>query len=233
MARSFSLVDQKVSETEFFLDKLSSSTSDWFAFRCYVSAFAASARSITFALQSVLGETPRFKDWYAHRQTALREDPISRFFHAFRNVSQHVGENPVNSGLSRPGRPPAYFFMTSLDLKSVPEQDVETTCRYYFTTLLGMIYDCYSTFGPVIDPQLYFTEEHFNSQGKSIEDAEEELGFPRGWTDIGDPDALAHRWHLLRRGVGGCEIESLFDKYLDKSRPTPATPPPYVPRSSR
>ncbi len=48
--RSFSLVDQKVLEAHFFLEALGGSGMNPFAARCYASAFASAARSITWAL---------------------------------------------------------------------------------------------------------------------------------------------------------------------------------------
>jgi hypothetical protein len=66
---------------------------------------------------------------------------------------------------------------------------------------------------------------------KSIEDAEEELGFPRGWTDIGDPSTLEYRWQLLRdRAADSCGINDIFARYLGKTTPAPERLSPYLPR---
>jgi|GEM_PF-3631635 len=44
MARSFSLVDQKLAEADFFLEKLKEAGFDFFAVRCYASVFTTAAR---------------------------------------------------------------------------------------------------------------------------------------------------------------------------------------------
>ncbi|MGR3319025.1 MAG: hypothetical protein ACUZ8O_11170 [Candidatus Anammoxibacter sp.] len=50
----------------------------------------------------------------------------------------------------------------------------------------------------------------------TIEDAEEELGFPRGWTYIENLEGEEMRWKMLRRNQCGCSINHLFHKYLGK-----------------
>ena len=60
--RSFSLVDHKVAEAEFFLQKLGDRGFNLFFLQCFVAAFVASARSITFSLQAVLGGTEGFAE---------------------------------------------------------------------------------------------------------------------------------------------------------------------------
>ena len=104
-------------------------------------------------------------------------------------------------------------------IPEVPEEDVLSACNEYFTKVLTLVYDCYLEFGPKIDQKQRFTSTYFSSLGKTIEDAEEELGYPRGWTDIGDPDALEYRWQLIRDQSVGCEINDVFTKYLGKTTP--------------
>jgi len=53
VAKSFDLVDEKLAEADFFLEKLRDSSTDFFAARCYFSAFVSPSRSVTFALQGV------------------------------------------------------------------------------------------------------------------------------------------------------------------------------------
>jgi hypothetical protein len=221
MARSFSLVDQKVAEAEFFLQRISDSARDFFAFRCHVSAFASSARSITFSLKSVLSGIDCFDAWYTEREKRLRDDRLARFFHEFRRVSQHIGVNPVGGSTGGPSSKRLYFFMPAPDLLEVPDDDVETACRDYFRTLIGIVYECYLEFGPVIDGQQYFTEENFERLGKTFEDAIEELGFPRDWADACQVLPESDRWKVLRRQADGCEINGLFEEYLGKTVPHP------------
>jgi hypothetical protein len=219
--RSFSLVDHKVAEAEFFLVKLGACGLEFFAARCYASAFVASARSITFALQAVLCDADGFAEWYATQQERLRTDRTARFFHQFRTVNQHIGDNLVSGGSVGPGRPVMYWFQPSHDVREVPADDVMTACAKYFRALLEVVFDCYVCFGPLIDAHQRYTAEYYASIGKGIEDAEEEFGIPRGWTDIGDPALSPYRWQVLRDQSAGCEINHIFEIYLGRTTPHP------------
>lgn len=228
MPRSFGLVDYKVQEAEYFLLELKR-LSQGFHFRdvqFVASAFVSAARSVTFAMQASLKGNEKFDTWYEERQAILRADSLARFFHEFRRVTQHLGINVVRTGM-RTSSGVHYYFLPCEDLPNVPEENVVFACESYFRLVLDLVYDCYIHMGPIINGQLYFTAEHFASRGQSIEDAEEELGFPRGWTDIGKPEALPYRWELLRRQADGCLIDNEFRKWLGKSAPKPERLPPY------
>jgi len=177
-------------------------------------------------MQSSLKDLPGFTTWYEAKQARLRQEPLARFFNEFRRVNQHIGDNLVNAGQTEKGHMKCFF--TSIpDILDVPNEDVETACRKYFEIILSLVYDCYVDFGPHIDGHQHYTAEHFASMDKTIENAEEEVGLPRGWTDIGDPDAMAYRWQALRHSVPGCEINHLFLKYLHKIISAPKPLPDY------
>lgn len=67
--------------------------------------------------------------------------------------------------------------------------------------------------------------------GKTVEDAEEELEMPRGWTDIKQPRIEPHRWQLLRRNADGCNIQAQLHRWLGRELERPSAPPPFVPAS--
>ncbi len=220
MARAFDLVDWKLAEADFFLGQVSECGTNFFAVRCYVSAFVASARSVTFAMQSCLGEIDGFREWYSLRQQELRADPLARFFHEFRRVNQHIGENLVTGGThDRDGRC-RYRFTATEDIQHIPKPDVQTACEAYFVKIVTLVYDCYIAFGPLIDPKQHYTAEHFAAIGRTIEDAEEELFGVRGWTEVnGYPEG--YRWQALRDSQPGCGVNQLFEEYLGKTAPEP------------
>lgn len=231
-SRSFSLVDQKVAEAEFFLQRLAGCGPDFFAVRCYVGAFVSSSRSVTFSLQAVLSGTDGFREWYAKHQETLRANPTLRFFSDFRTVNIHIGENLASTGSFSCDSAVRYWFVPSPEVREVPGEDVLEACAHYFRAVLSIVFDCYMNFGPLIDAKQRFTEEYFSRLGKSIEDAEKELGLPRGYTDTGDPHSLPHRWQSLRDLQPGCEINDLFDKYLGKVTTEPERLRPYAPRGN-
>ena len=109
----------------------------------------------------------------------------------------------------------------------VPDEDVLTACSKYFVMLLEIVYDCYVVLGSHVDPQQYYTKEHFASIGKDIEQAECEI---YGWTCtslIHEGYTEDNRWHHLRGKVGECKINHLFHAYLGKTTPKPVMPEHY------
>jgi hypothetical protein len=219
MCRSFGLVDTKVQEAEYFLDRILSGDRNFFGVRCDTVAFAAAARSITFAMQASLGGVTEFDTWYSARQNELRNNRLAKFFNDFRRVSQHIGENAVVGG-SYANNKVVYYFGLIPEVKSVPTTDVATACSDYFRLLLQLVYDCYLKFNPVINGQWRYTRAYFDSIGQSIEDAEQSLGYPRGWTGCNCLDEDT-RWRLLRREADGCNIQPQFERWLNKRVPHP------------
>jgi len=220
MARSFDFVDYKVAETGLSLKRIPECGYDFFAVRCYVNAFIASARSVTFALQSCLRDIAGFNEWYAGRQQAMRQDTLARFFSEFRRINQHVGDNLVSGGTGGPGQKPLYLFSPTPDIREVPSEDVESVCRRYLVMLLELVFSCYVDLGPYIDPKQHYTPENFAHLGKTIEDAEEELFGVRGWARV-PGYADGYRWQTLRDSQPGCGINHIFVEYLGKTTPEP------------
>lgn len=219
MSRSFGLVDSKVQEAEYFLDRILEADRFFFGVQCDTVAFAASARSVTFAMQSSLTGIPDFDDWYSLKQRELRNNPLAKFFHDFRTISQHIGDNAVNRGSFR-GKKAVFHFGSIPEVTSVPTLDVASACTEHFKVILELVYECYLKFNPLINAQWRFTAEHFKRIGKTIEEAEQELGFPCGWTEVSGFDE-ATRWFYLRREADGCNTQCQFERWLGKRVPHP------------
>lgn len=218
MPRSFDVVDDKLAEAEFFLQRIARCRYNIFALRCYSSAFVAASRSVTFAMQASMTGVPGFAEWYAERQTELREDPLARFFHDWRTASQHIGVHPVGAGVSGPGMKPLHFFMASDDLPNVPSHDVTTCCGSYFVMIVKLVWRCYEDFGPAIDPQQYYTQENFAARGLSYQHALAELRYPSAWAEAAKGFDEAEVWRILRRQAGHYRPQETFDKYLKPKR---------------
>lgn len=222
MRRSADLIDAKVFEADFFLDKLATAGTDFFALRCYFSAFVSSARSITFAMQAVLSDVSGFGEWYGEKQRLLRESPSARFFLEVRNETQKIGHTPVNSGASKwrsDGPPVTSFYFTGGfdgDAAIVPRSDVVTACREHLKRLVELVYECYERFD-VMSPLSFFSVPNLIACKFSIEDMEEALGMPRGWTDL--PGASVEERHrVLREQFPDTAIDRVFLRYLGHSR---------------
>jgi hypothetical protein len=193
--------------------------SNWFEFSCYLNAFLSGARSLTLALQrfkSIQG----FKEWYEPHQSALKSDPLAKYILEVRNDTVHGGPNPV-VGASFYGRKSEYRFQEQDKLEP---KDIVSCCRAHFINLLKIVYDCYVVLGVNIDPQQFYTREHFATLGLTIDDAEVEIW---GWIMTSyvkeglDED---DRWHELRSKVGECQINHLFNGYLNQVTPQPIVP---------
>lgn len=239
LLKSFGLVEEKVYEADFFLDHI-----DYCIIpsECnyYFSAFISACRSITFALQSSMKGIDEFDAWYSVEQNRLRENSLARKFVEMRNVSQKVGEHFIlngkyytdEDGRSRckfyfgndsntymPGENPREVLIRSvlngdLDRK---EDDVVTQCRVNFTLLLEILHECFDKFGSIIDPEKYYTVENIRIIGLSIEDIEESLGFPKGYTNI-DGYSDEDRMRILRENEPASRIDNIFYKYLNRCR---------------
>lgn len=207
-------MDYKVSQASFFLHQLSEVGYDFFAAQCYCDAFASACRSVTFAVQAVCKGIDGFDHWYQQEQDHMRHDSILRFFHNYRNVSNHIGDTPVMGGATDHRKPGTIrlVFLASDDLPNVPGADVYTACSEYFAKVLDLVYRLYQRFATELDDRWPYTREHYGTLGLSIEDAEEALGFPRGWTEVeGTEDELAERWfHLRRTQAIGPQIQEVF-----------------------
>jgi len=217
MLRSFGIVELKVQETDFFMYHVRSCAerSALMPLAFYLSAFVAAARSITFALRASLNELPGFAEWYGMEQEKLKQDPLARYFRDARTASQKVGAFLVGGGISRNGKP-LHFFRALEGQPDTPSLDVVSACEQYYVALLTLVFRCVLRFRPEVDGQHRYTEKYFTLVGKTIEDAEEELGLPRHWTDV-PGIAVTERWRLLRGQADGCEIEAYFQKWLGKS----------------
>ncbi len=223
MTRSFQLVDNKTFEADFFLDLIPEARFNILAARSYFSAFVSAARSITFVLQAVMHNIEGFDEWYSHHQENLKSDPIASYFLRVRNELQKIGITPIQGivNFQKDDGEVAveYKFGTPWlkdDEPAAPEVDVHTACRKYLSLLLEVIEDCYIRFGPLIDPHQYLTLENLERLGLSIEDIKDEMGFPRGWTDVGEVHER-FRLEILRQNTAGTDIGKLFKKYLGRN----------------
>ena len=215
----FSLVLDKLAEADFFLDKMMASETgvNLFEFRCYFSAFVSAARSISFSLQAVMNDIEGFQEWYVPKQEALRKNPLARFFVERRNEVQKVGDTRINSGKfyrDENGQVIVKYYFSKSGPKDEFEPiefDIVTASQEYLGLLGDLVSDCYERFTAEIEPDLFFTPENLKAKNLSIEDVEEMLGFPRGWTE-GLPDA--DRLQLLQESTPPIMAEWIVREHL-------------------
>jgi hypothetical protein len=236
-------VDGKLAEAEFFLRMMAHEAADTFEFGCHLSAYLSAARTATLAMQH-FEHVPGCTDWYQTQQAKLKSNALAKFMLEARNEHVHGGPYPIASGEFKNGQR-AYRFAKLKAKQKPPSTDILTACRDHFVTLLEIALDAYTHLGVHIDPQQHFTKEHFETLGRTIDDAEVELwGWVRGPIDDGpdeeeglkeeeglEKDEGAEddgRWHELRGHVGECQINHLFYSYLGKTTPPPKEPEHYA-----
>lgn len=95
------------------------------------------------------------------------------------------------------------------------EPDAIGCCYEYMQRMVSLVSSCYKDFGSIVDPDQYYTLENLRKIDKSLEDVEEELGFPRGWTRIGE-HSDEERLHVLCAHIPRSGIKHLFDKYCPR-----------------
>jgi hypothetical protein len=174
----FWLIDGKLQESDFFLEQLRSA-SDLDAARYYFSAFLSAARSVTFALQKCLGGLAHFDGWYEDRQNELRGHAIATYFKDIRDQVIHQGLNPLELHVRGVGAIVGSNFYL---VEGAPEQDVVIAGTAYMAILVRIAGEAYERFWTSIDLPDTLTLEDLASRGQTIEDIEEEFGYPRGWS---------------------------------------------------
>lgn len=225
--RNFDAVDEKLAEADFFLGEIANAGTSWFRVRCYFSAFVSAARSVTFAMQASMKGVSGFDEWYAERQVEMRNDRLARFFHECRTDSQHIGFNHIVSASGGNGETRYYFGEPDPGrYVYIPDEDLLTSAHKYMCLIAGIVDRAYSDFGLEIDPDQIYTPNGLVRKGWCIEDVEEELGLPRGWTDIEYPSADVNglRLQMLRRNIPGSGVKPLLKKYLQRELTYPCGP---------
>ncbi len=226
MSYSFGAVEEKLLETHFFLTALQKTRVHSSESRFYFSAFASAARSVTFTLQYCMHGVDGFDEWYSGAREKLKANPLAKYFVEIRNDSQKKGGNPLNkvtrehlrqhlADQLRGSSTSHVLIMPALhDDASTILADASVISSKHFKSLVSLIFESYSTFKTSVDPRWYFTKEHFESKGLSLEDALEELGYPPEWGTFISSESDA--WCTLRSMQPSCELNPLFEEYLGK-----------------
>jgi hypothetical protein len=215
--RGFHIVEHKVFEADYFLGKLKKGVNGPDEFAYILSAFLSATRSITLSLQACKSCFPNFDEWYTIRRDKIRNSRLSQFFLHLRNLIVHIGVIPfilTGSNENNVFKWKGEFF-ANFDMQSVPSGDVVELAEEYFREVLKLLREFYSAYRVFADPSALFTIQGLKERGWSIEELEESLGFPRGWTDIpwNSINKDKRRLEALKRYGGESKMDSLFEKY--------------------
>ncbi|SMP20375.1 hypothetical protein SAMN06265346_106173 [Flavobacterium hercynium] len=216
------IVSWKIGEADYFLEELKNTHAHDDKFNYIFSAYVSSLRSITFTLQYVMTKYPNFDDWYKIRQERLRSSKLAKAFVEFRNHAQKTGiipiapENSIYEGIFYDST--QFFVPTNSQIKEVPNGSVVELSEKCLVEVLNVVAECYKDFDIYIDPRVLFTERGIDSLNWTVEDVEEYVGIPRGYTNADFNDATLSnrqiRLNLLRNHGGDETLQQFLDKYL-------------------
>jgi len=219
-------VSYKIGEADYFLMQLKK-THSWDEEYNYIfSAFVSALRSITFTLQFVMRKYPNFDEWYKIRQERLKKSDLAKSFVEFRNHAQKTGIIPIAKERSFfEGifyNSDQFYVPTNSEIKKVPNGNVIELSEKCLIEVLEVVAECYKDFDVYINPNILFTEKALKKLNWTVEDVEEFVGIPKGYTDIKyEDDKLSDteiRLGLLRKEGGDETLQKYLDKYLNNNK---------------
>lgn len=220
------IVSYKIGEADYFLSQLKK-THSWDEEYNYIfSAFVSALRSITFTLQFVMKKYPSFEEWYKIRQEQLRKSDLAKSFVEFRNHAQKTGIIPIAKersffeGIFYDSD--QFYVPTNSEIRNVPDGNVLSLSEKCLIEVLEVVAECYRDFDVYINPNVLFTERALTKLNWTVEDVEEFVGIPKGYTDIeyGDDEYSDTEIRLksLRKQGGDETLQKYLDKYLKKEK---------------
>jgi len=149
----------------------------------------------------------------AAEREALRADEAATFFVNLRNFFQKEGRVSVVGSASRRNGRFRWSYRFAGAKEPVPDEllhrDVAECCREHLAKLARVVLACGDRFPFAACPRRALTQAGIRSLGITIEDVEELLGFPRGWTDVGRADEEESRLQELQRHVDGVDFRAI------------------------
>lgn len=217
MPNNLTILEQKLFETDFFLDKLKECkkpTGNYQHAQYYFSAFLSSSRSITFVMQSAFSKLPGFDNWYKNAQEILKGNDEARFFVDARNYSIKRGSTYFNI-MRFHNNETTFYYHDDGEHKSPPKDDMVYASEEYLKFLLDVVRDFFIQFGEHVNPKLYYTMEKLKERGQSVKELELEVWGYNKWSSFNLSDEQILDYITSRMYI--TNIDKLFDKYLDNS----------------
>lgn len=214
--QKFHVVDEKFQEADFFFEKFASPMEDAQERRFFLSAFASTARSVTFSVRWAMDGIPGFEAWYGPWQSRLRGNAAAKYFHRLRNETQKRGSNPAHRWLNDDGTATEELFAfhryDDPDAPA-PASDLASAAREYMLLLAELLFDAYSTFGHFIDRDVAWTVEGAARAAISVDEISRQA---HGIVFTGGSDE--ERLARARRNDFGPQIDGLLLKWLGHDR---------------
>ncbi len=233
MAQSFGVVEDKLREADFFLDRLCGSNPLSSEARFYFSAFVSTARSVMMVLPVTMSGIKDFRLWFRGVQDRLNADPLGPLFVEIRNDAIHKGFNALNqvpaehlreylSDQMYGGGRSHVLVLPNLQSTGSALVDGAQACTIYLKSLVKVVFECYDRFRCVVDPRWYFTSANFEAMGKTFGDAVAEFGFPPQAASCAPSEQSG--WRILRSQQPRNQINEVFQKYIGRQIADPDDP---------
>jgi hypothetical protein len=213
MPNNLSLVERKLFETDFFLDKIKEcgkTIENFCQSEYYFSAFLSSSRSITFSMQFAFSKIEGFEKWYQGKQSVLKESDLAKFFKEARNNSQKKGTAHLNIGRIWNGQTD-FFYADNGEYRFSPKEDMVSSSEKYFKLILKIISDFFTDFGEYVNPRIYYSLEKLKERDQSVKDLEMEVWGYNKWTGFGLTEEQSLAYILDKMLI--TNIAVLFEKY--------------------
>jgi hypothetical protein len=138
--RRAELVVTKLREADYFLRRMAEANFDIWAFSCDLSAFLTSARSVTFAMQSVMKDHPRWDRWYTEIAGTFW-GPRATLMKNLRNISEKNADSGLRGGAMRGGVAHHYFDQYLLTDLAEDERDCDVLqlCERHMGVLVMLV----------------------------------------------------------------------------------------------
>lgn len=202
---SLLLVEERLLEAKYFALQLAKQGGiNRFGYQ--LNAFLSAARSVTFLIQKEMARVPGFREWWECQRRALACDSAACFFLNLRNFSQKEGRVSL-VGCSVGPRRWSYRFAgnTAPVPSTLLDRDVAECCHEHVAKLARIVLACADVFPYYSCPRRAITVAGLAALSLLLEDVEDVVGLPRGWTDVG----LDGRLDVLRAHVDGVDFGAL------------------------
>jgi hypothetical protein len=212
MEYNFSVVEHKLFEADFFLDKMKecSKSDNTFNTEYYFSAFLSSTRSVTFSMQYVFSKIDGFKEWYEIKQNSLKNNELAVFFRDARNNSQKQGMSYLN--ITRMTmKYSEFYFVNDDETKFAPTGDMIKASENYLQILICIVFDFFNDFAEYVNPRVYYSMENILKRGKTVRELEYDVWGYCKWTGLGLSEEQSLEYiltHMIKT-----RIFTLVDKY--------------------
>ena len=173
LRRPFWLIDGRLREADFYLDKLrTAGTLD--EARHDFSAFAVAISALPDAIVRTLAGVPKFWEWWMPANTKLQEDGAVALLRTIRNQIVHEGLNPL--GTYRRSHLEGESFIITED----GERNAVETGHVAMRALTSIVTDAYARFWSALDLPMSLTTHDLATSGRTLEMIEQEFGLLPG-----------------------------------------------------